>query len=319
MVFNLFFVIVLIILSGTFAGLTLALFSLNLTSLEHKSNLGDPRAKKVFHIRKRGNLLLCTLLLGNAASYTFMPIFLSQMTSGVVAGTIATVTIFIFGEILPQAVFPRYALHLGAKFYWFVRIMLVLFYPIAAPISWILNRFLGTEPPVLWSKQELQEIIKFHEDEGDGIIDEDEERIILGALTFSEIPVSDIMIPRQNVFTLNEKAKVDQKLLDTIKARGFSKIPVYHESKDSITGILFLKNLIGVKPSRKLTVAQFSTDSSLILVRKSEKLDDVFNLMIRQKTYMAIVVDSTTKFLAIVTLEDIMKKIMNINFEDHKK
>lgn len=318
MLYNLFYVIALVLLSGTFAGLTLALFSLNLSTLEHKSHLGDLRAKRVFNIRKRGNLLLCTLLLGNAASYTFMPIFLSQMTSGIVAGTIATVLILVFGEILPQAVFPRYALWLGSKFYWFIKILLILFYPIAAPISWVLDRVLGTEPPLLWSKQELQEIIKFHEDEGDGIIDKDEERIILGALTFSEIPVSDIMIPAQNVFTLNMNAKINQELLESIKSKGFSKIPVY-DDKDSIVGILFLKNLIGVKPSRKSSVKKFSTYSNLIIVKKFKKLDDVFNLMIKQKTYISIVVNSQRKFLGIVTLEDIMKKIVNTNFEDHKK
>ena len=79
-------VIILTLLSGTFAGLTLALFGIKLSTLERKIKLGDPQAEKVYRIRKNGNLLLCTLLLGNVASYTIMAIFLGSITSGVIAG-----------------------------------------------------------------------------------------------------------------------------------------------------------------------------------------------------------------------------------------
>ena len=111
-------VTVLVILSGTFAGLTLALFSLDLTTLERKAKLGDIRAKKVYPVRRKGNLLLCTLLLANVASYTSMAVFLGSIVNGVAAGIIATALIFLFGEILPQAIFPRYALMIGAKLSW---------------------------------------------------------------------------------------------------------------------------------------------------------------------------------------------------------
>ena len=70
-----FIVSVLILLSGCFSGLTLGFFSLNVTSLERKMKLGDTRAKRVYPIRKRGNLLLCTLLLGNVAVNSAAAIF----------------------------------------------------------------------------------------------------------------------------------------------------------------------------------------------------------------------------------------------------
>ena len=85
---------------------------------------------------------------------------------------------------------------------------MILMYPIAAPIAWVLDRLFGKEEPVLWSKQELGEIIKYHEDVGDGIIDADEERIILGALSFSEKSVGSIMIPRGEVFFLEPHARM---------------------------------------------------------------------------------------------------------------
>ncbi len=313
---NLIIVITLVILSGTFAGLTLALFGIRLTTLERKVRLGDPRALKVYKIRKQGNLLLCTLLLGNVASYTIMAIFLGSITSGVIAGFVATALIFIFGEILPQAVFPRYALQIGSKLSWLVWILIVIFYPVAAPIAWLLDKLLGQEPPVLWNKDELREIIRYHEDVGDGIIDQDEERIILGALSFSDLKVSDILIPREHVFYLHPDTLVTPELLDKIRRKGFSRVPVVAPMPDQVTGILYLKELIG-QPQGK-PVSELCSKRNILSVSESMRLDELLNLLVHQKMHMAIVVDKNKYFKGVATLEDIMEEILKIELEDLK-
>ncbi len=316
---NLIIVIVLVILSGTFAGLTLALFGIKLSTLERKIRLGDKQAEKVYSIRKKGNLLLCTLLLGNVASYTIMAIFLGSITSGVIAGFIATALIFVFGEILPQAVFPKYALEIGATLSWLVWICIIIFYPVAAPIAWILDKLLGEEGPVLWSKQELEEIIKYHEDVGDGIIDEDEERIILGALSFSDMEVGTIMIPREQVFYLGAQEIITPQILEKIKEKGYSRIPVYDAVKNKVEGILYTKNLIGEPVGNKKTAQDVCNKKKLIIVKTSLQLDSLLNLLIHSKLHMAIVVDEEDKFAGIATLEDILEEILNIELEDIKQ
>lgn len=313
---NLIIVITLVVLSGTFAGLTLALFGIRLTTLERKVSLGDKRALKVYKIRKQGNLLLCTLLLGNVASYTIMAIFLGSITSSVIAGFVATALIFIFGEILPQAVFPRYALQIGAKLSWLVWVLIVIFYPVAAPIAWLLDRILGEEPPVLWSKDELREIIKFHEDVGDGIIDKDEERIILGALSFSDLKVSDILIPREHVFYLSPKDEVTPQLLDEIRVKGFSRLPVIDNELNKPIGILYIKELIGQAEGK--TVEDFFSTQNLLMVREAMRLDELLNLLVAQKMHMVIVVDKRQHFRGVATLEDIMEEILITELEDLK-
>ena len=311
---NIFIILILLALAGIFAGLTLALFSLKLSDLERKMRGGNEQARKVYKIRQQGNLLLCTLLLGNVASYTGMTIFLDSLTSGVVAGVVATSLIFIFAEILPQAVFPRYALALGAKLNWLVWGTIFLFYPISAPIAWVLNRLLGKETPVLWNKKELGEIIKYHEDVGDGIIDEDEERIILGALTFSELRVKDIMIPREEVFYLQPQTIIDEQVTQTIKNKGFSRIPVYDPVEKTLTGLLYTKNLIGIMP--KETVGCLCSKSGLIRVKESMLLDNLLNLLIQKRIHLALVVNHTGEFSGVVTLEDIMEEILKTELEE---
>jgi len=317
--FNLIIVVVLVILSGTFAGLTLALFSIKLTTLERKIRLGDQSALKVYKFRKNSNLLLCTLLLGNVASYTIMAVFLGSITSGVIAATIATALIFIFGEILPQAIFSRYALHIGANLSWLVWISLIIFYPIAAPIAWILDKLLGKEPPVLWNKKELGEIIKYHEDVGDGIIDKDEERIILGALSFSELKVADIMIPLKDVFFQEPHVTINKEVLEDIKQKGYSRVPVYDRNQNRIKGILYAKDLIGVLETDETTIEDLCSKDNLIEVKESMKLDNLLNLMVYRKMHMALVIDEISGFRGIVSLEDIMEEILKMELEDIKQ
>jgi len=113
----------LVILSALFSGLTLGLMGLNVHDLKRKSDLGDEDAAAIYPIRKDGNLLLTTLLLGNVAVNTILAVLLTEFASGLVASLIATSLIFLFGEIIPQAIISRYALTFGARMIPFVRIV----------------------------------------------------------------------------------------------------------------------------------------------------------------------------------------------------
>jgi len=316
MLLNLIIVTMLVLLAGTFAGLTLALFSLRLTTLETKIRMGDKQAEKVYTIRKKGNLLLCTLLLGNVASYTIMAIFMGSITTGVIAGFVATALIFVFGEILPQALFPRHALAIGARLYWFVWLALVLFYPVGAPIAWLLDKLIGKESPVLWSKEELGELVRLHEDVGDGIIDKDEERIILGALSFSDTKAGDVMVPKEEVFYLQPQDLIDSITLENVKARGFSRIPIYDNSTRKVIGILYAKDLLGIETGKR--AGELCNTSNLIIIHEDEKLDNLLNLLIHRRLHMALVVNDAGEFTGVATLEDIMEEILKTELEDHK-
>ena len=308
-------VVVLVLLAGIFAGLTLAFFRLDLTTLERKVKLGNHQAKKVYALRKKGNLLLCTLLLANVASYTSMAIFLGSLIHGVLAGLIATALIFIFGEILPQAIFPRYALWVGSKLAWLVRGMTILFYPISAPIAWLLDKLLGEEPPIVWSKDEIKEIIRFHEDIDGDIIDQDEERIVLGALTYSDKIAYDVMIPLSNVYCLEIDRKIDARLLSEIKSKGFSRIPVYKKEQTNVVGILYTLRLLGSSSIIGKKVGDFYTHRNLVRITGTKKLDELLNQLVYLKKQMALVIGKDQTFKGIVTVEDIVEEILRLKIE----
>ena len=308
-------VLILVILSGAFSGLTLGFFSLNLTGLKRKIKLGDERAKKVYPIRKRGNLLLCTLLVGNVAVNSAAAIFLGEIASGLVAGIISTVLIVIFGEILPQAFFSRHALSLGAKTVWLVKIFIFLLYPIAYPLSLVLDKLLGEELQTLWSKKEIREIIKDHGKGDDADLDQDEERILLGALSFSDTTVKKVMTPKTVLFTLENTTILNQSKMLEIRDTGFTRIPVYASREDNIIGMLYAKDLIGLFDETK-TISDLLTDRKPIPVKDTILLDNLMNHFIKEKVHLATVYDSFGTFTGIATLEDVIEEIIKVEIID---
>ena len=119
-------VILLLLLSATFSGLTLGLMSLNPFDLRRKARLGNKHAQKIYPLRSRGNMLLSTLLIGNVAVNAALAVFLGSLTTGITASLLATGLIVVFGEIIPQATFSRYALRVGAKTIWIVYVFLYI-------------------------------------------------------------------------------------------------------------------------------------------------------------------------------------------------
>ena len=104
----------LLFLSGLFSGLNLGLMTLDKTELQIIEKCGSPNEKKyaksITPLRKRGNFLLCTLLLGNVMVNSTATILLDDLSNGVVAVVVSTICIVVFGEIIPQAVCSRHCL-----------------------------------------------------------------------------------------------------------------------------------------------------------------------------------------------------------------
>lgn len=309
-----FIVIFLILFSALFSGLTLGFFSLSKDDLKRKVKLGDKQAEKVYKIRKNGNLLLCTLLIGNVAVNSTLSIFLGSIASGFVAGITATFLIVVFGEIIPQAAFSRYALILGAKFSWLVKLFIIILFPICWPIAWLLDKILGNEIPTVYSKNELVKMIEDHEDLKESEIDADEEKIIKGALSYSNKTTQEIMTPRTEIILLKYNQALDKKTISKIKNSGHSRIPVYKENYDNVIGILYVKDLIGENLKNK-TVEELYR-KSVIFVDYNKNLDDLLNEFKKRKHHLFIVLNKFGGVSGIVTIEDVLEEIIGAEIMD---
>jgi len=301
-------IIVLILLSAVFSGLTLGFFSLNKDDIERKAELGDKKAKKIYRVRKNGNLLLCTLLIGNVAVNSTLSIFLGGIASGLMAGIMATALIVVFGEITPQAVFSRHALILGSKFVWLVKIFIFILYPICKPMSWVLDKVLGDEMSTIYSKKELVKMIEAHQDSARSDVDADEEKIMKGALSFSNKKVKDIMTSKSVMIILKSDLKLTKKNIIGISATGHSRIPVYEDNRNNITAILYIKDLVhkDLKGKKVIDVARKKVN----FIDPNEPLDSLFNKFKKTKHHLFVVLNKSKRVAGIVTIEDVIEEII---------
>ena len=192
---NLLAMVVLVAMSGGFSGLTLGLLSLSLEGLDIVMAGGDAEekrwAEKIYPVRKRGNHLLCTLLLGNTLVNALIAIISADLTSGVVGGLLSTGIIVIFGEIIPQAICSRHGLRIGAASICVVRPLMIVLSPITLPIARALDFALGREMGMAYNKKQLDKLLEMHT--ADQTISSDDQKMLSSALTFSEKSAKMIM------------------------------------------------------------------------------------------------------------------------------
>jgi metal transporter CNNM len=306
---------ILIALSALFSGLTLGLLSLDVHSLQRRAKYGDADAAIVYPLRKQGNLLLTTLLLGNVAVNTTLSIFLGSIASGLVAGIIATSLIVVFGEIIPQSVISRHGLYFGARTAWFTKIAIVLCWPIAYPVSKILDHFLGHEVPTIYTKSELMDIVAEHEISHLSDIDQEEKKIVHGALHFSTVYVKDAMTPKSEIVSFSEEETLTEDFFEAVNQSGFSRIPIYRGTPENIIGILFTKDLIVEDEMIAIKDTEEALEREFLVVNVGAFLDEVLVRMLKQKRHIAIV-QQAGKLAGLITLEDIMEEIIQQEIED---
>lgn len=304
----------LIFLSALFSGLTLGLMSLGPHELKRKMLLGNKDAEKIYKVRRKGNMLLVTLLLGNVAVNSTLAIFLGTIAPGVIAGLIATGLITIFGEIVPQAVFSRFAMRLGARTVWMVQVFLIAFYPIAKPISFALDKILGEELPRTYTKKEIVKIIQEHAEGDLANLKMDEERIARGALTFGEKKIKDVMTPKSLLRTLIEDEIMDEEEKEDLRKTGYSRFPVFDNKQQKVKGILYAYDLLNPESYGK-QISQIM-DKKVFYVNENEKLEHALKAFIKTRKHLFMVVNKDSRIVGAISIEDVIEEIIGVEIID---
>ncbi|KAG4154020.1 hypothetical protein ERO13_D03G031100v2 [Gossypium hirsutum] len=314
----------LVLFAGLMSGLTMGLMSLSLVDLEVLAESGtltnSKHAAKILPVVRRQHLLLCTLLICNAAAMEALPIFLDSLVSAWGAILISVTLILMFGEIAPQAVCTRYGLAIGAKVAPFVRVLIWICFPVAYPISKLLDLLLGEGHEALFHRAELRTLVDLHGNEAGkgGELTRDETTIIAGALELSKKTAMDAMTPISETFAININAKLNRDLMKLILEKGHSRVPVYHERIENIIGLILVKNLLTIHPASEVPVKNI-TIRRISRVPESMPLYDILNEFQKGHNHMAVVVKQNNK-AEHATSERSNKEVkVDINGKKHQK
>ncbi len=300
--------VILVVLSGIFSGLNLGLLSLDLDFLKRKVSMNNKYAARIYPLREKGNLLLCTLLVGNAAVNAILAVFLGSLTTGVIATLAATGLIVTFGEILPQSFFAKHGLKWGAKTAWIVDIFMFFLYPVCKPIAMMLDHSLGGELPTKFSRREFRLFLKQQKQRAHDIAHHEFDLLEKG-LVFSEKTVKDVMTPRTRTFFISRDTQLNHEVLIKIRKHGHSRMPVYDKLHDKVVGLLYSKDLIEVDPDDETPVWQIMR-KKMDYIQDTDKLDKVLKLFKKKRVHLFIVRDEFKGMSGIVTLEDVLEEIV---------
>ncbi|KAF9444552.1 DUF21-domain-containing protein [Macrolepiota fuliginosa MF-IS2] len=235
---------ILVLLSGVFAGLTLGYMSLDETQLNVLSISGTLKqreyANKIKPIRKNGHLLLVTLLLANMIVNETLPVIADPVLGGGFPSVVvSTVLIVICSEIIPQSLFTRHGLYLGAKMAGFTRVLIYGLGIISWPVAKLLEFALGKHHGIIYRRAELKELIAMHDshEAHGGDLKTDTVTIIGATLDLQEKVVRQAMTPIDQVFMLSIDSKLDYDLMKKICQTGHSRVPVYEEIEVPIASV----------------------------------------------------------------------------------
>ncbi|SAM08567.1 hypothetical protein [Absidia glauca] len=318
--------VVLLVLSGAvFAGLTLGLMGLDLTHLQvikESGTLNERRnATKVLRLLGRGgkHWVLVTLLLSNVVVNATLPIVLdSVIGGGWQAILISTALIVVFGEIIPQAICVRYGLAIGAKCSTWVLMLMYLTSPVGYPISLLLDYFLGKHQGTIYKKAGLKTLVSLHQSGDattDDLLTEDEVLIIGSVLDLRGKPVSKVMTPIQDVFTLSMDSVLDKETVTKILSQGYSRIPVCAaDDPMNFVNMLLVKQLIAYDSDTSLPVKCFDLTPLPTTGNDGARPDtsclDILNFFQEGKSHLALISNSQGGALGVITLEDVIEELI---------
>src|SRR5207249_2339022 len=153
-----------------------------------------------------------------------------------------------------------------------------------------------------------EQILRIVESEQDEPIEEEERQMIRGIIDMEDTTAREIMVPRIDVIALDEDATLDE-ALKTVVDRGFSRVPIYRETIDNVTGIIYAKDLLRcLTEHRRPALTEVARPPYFI--PESKKVDELLAELRQSKVHIAIVVDEYGGTAGLVTIEDLIEEIV---------
>jgi magnesium and cobalt exporter, CNNM family len=327
--FSLVIVLVCLMLSAFFAGSETALTASSRASMARLEKHGNKRATIVNRLLGQRERLIGALLLGNNA----VNIAASALATGVLltwfgkagvfyATVVMTIVVVVFSEVLPKtAAFnapDRIALAVARPMQWCVKLLGPVLMGIEALVRWLLKLMrVGEDQQVLSAREELRGAVDlFHREGGVEKLDRD---MFGGILDLRELMVSDVMIHRTNMITL-EVDEPSEDLVNAVIASPVTRIPLWRDNPENIVGILHVKDLLRALhavdgDASKVDVAALMTPPWF--VPDMRPVSEQLKAFRRRKTPFALVVDEYGEVEGLVTLEDILEEIVGDITDEH--
>ena len=314
-----FLLLLLLLSSALVSGSEVAFFSLSPSYIKEAVNETIRPLRILAHLRKNPRRLLAIILLLNNLINIATVLLFASMTSlffetishpGIrflaEVGLITSV-VLLFGEILPKIYANKnpegFAKRMSVPIYLLDKyVFFALTYPMSY-LTFILQKRLGKTSSNI-SVDHLSQALEMTDDSE---TTKDEQKILKGIVTFGNTDTKQVMCPRIDVFALDEETSFTQ-VVSKIVSKGFSRVPVYRETIDTVIGVLYVKDLLPHFDKTNYEWTQLMREP--YFVPENKKLDDLLQEFQVKRIHLAIVVDEYGGTSGVISLEDVIEQIV---------
>lgn len=316
-------IVVLVLLSAFFSSAETALTTVNKHRLRSLAEEGNRNAQKVLKLIENPAKMLSAILIGNNIVNISASALMTTLTTNVfgskfvgVSTGVLTLIILLFGEITPKSLATLYNEKIALLYIHVVAPLVTLL----TPVIWFVDKLSGI---IFWvlrvdrdaannqmTEGELRTIVDVSVE--DGVLEKEEKSMINNVVDFGDSKAKDVMVPRADMALVSVDATFDE-VFEIFNEEHYSRLPVYDENKDTVIGIVYLKDLFFFQnqPDRKTTA--FSVRNIMrepFFVYEYQKTSSIMAEMRNRFVSLAIVLDEYATAVGLITIEDLIEEIV---------
>lgn len=327
--------ICLLLGSAFFSGSEVALFSLDKKKIENNFKKNKVLSRYLLNLINFPRRLLVTILIGNtlfnvAASIVGVMLAFDAAEYFLISPEIAltvqiillTIFILIFGELFPKIAATKnpymFSRLIAIPMYYFN----IVIYPVAEFITEIIRLSISKlkidKLKSAISSEEIPHLADISHEKG--ALEENEHLMISSLVSFGSVTVEEIMTPRVDIVAVSTDVRYDDLLL-TITQSGHSRIPLYKDDLDEITGIIYAKDLLPYSgnPELRQHISFKKISRKALFVPETKLISELLKEFQEKKMHLAIVVDEYGGTSGLVTLEDIVEEVIGEIWDEYDK
>jgi len=307
-----------------FAGSETALTTLHRIRIKRLVAEGVRAARGLSVWLQDPNKLLTTVLIGNAVAVIFASVLTtsvaldfafsygwSQRLTVVYATGIVTIFILVFGEVMPKTYARENAEKISAiciePLRWIAKLFNPLIQVMVVPANFLIQVFggRGLRNVPLFSAREIDTLIEVGAREG--VLDDEEKKMIQSILEFGETIVREVMVPRIDMQCVDMNDEPEEIFKKVARMR-YSRVPVYKGNLDNIIGIIYTKDLLTAWRNRELFIME-DLMRQAYFVPETKKISELLEEFRKGKMHLAVAVDEYGVTAGLVTIEDLIEQI----------
>jgi len=316
-IIQLVIVIILLSASAFFSSAETALMTSNKLKMRNLADNGNKRAAKVLKVTENTDKMLSAILIGNnivnltASSISTaltLKIFGSKLV-GIATG-ILTFLILVFGEITPKNVASKNAENMALSYIGVISFLVTLLTPVIFIVNTVAKFVIsifnknGDDNNAV-TEEELRAMVEYSHEEG--VIENEEKKMIVNVVDFGDTVAGDIMVPRVDMVMVDEKSSYEE-ILQVFREERYTRIPVYEETPDNVIGILNVKDFLLIEDKENFIMKELLREP--LYTYEYKKTSALMMDMRKTGANIVIVLDEYGITAGLITLEDMLEEIV---------